>query len=92
MMLAFFLFACNPIDKKISELEKACEAKDLKKAEAIYESIDPSDLTIKQTARWTEVTIKYSTLKTQQIMEESAKKTQELMEQSAKQMNSLFGN
>ena len=31
MMLAFFLFACNPIDKKISELEKACEAKDLKK-------------------------------------------------------------
>lgn len=103
MLLAFCLFACNSMDKKISELEKACDANDLEKAEAIYESIDASDLTLKQTARWTEVTMKYSALKTQQLMEEaakqtqqimeqSAKQTQELMEQSAKQMNSLFGN
>lgn len=92
MLLTFCLFACNPIDKKISELEKACDAHNLEKAEEIYESIDVSDLTLKQTARWTEVTMKYSALKTQQMIEEAAKQTQQIMEQSAKQLNSLFGN
>ena len=103
MLLAFGLVACNSIDKQMNELEKACEANDLKKAEAIYESIDVSDLSLRQAGRWTEITMKYSALKTQklmeeaakqtqQIMEQSAKQTQDLMEQSAKQLNDLMGN
>lgn len=103
MLLAFFLFACsNSIDNKISELEKACEDKDIEKAEEIYESIDVSELSPKQAIRWTNITMKYSALKSQQLMEEAEKETQEIMEQSAKQaeelikqsenqVNSLFG-
>ena len=91
MLLAFCLFACNPIDKKISELEKACKANDLEKAEAIYESIDISDLTLKQAERWGNVTVQYSNLKAQKMIEESEKQTQKLMEESSKQMNKLLG-
>ncbi len=80
MLLAFCLLACNPLDKKISELEKACAANDLEKAEAIYESIeesiDASKLSLKQAARWTEVTMKYSALMYQKTIDEAAKQTQ----------------
>lgn len=91
MLVAFCLMACNAIDKQLAEFEKAVAAQDLEKAEQIYESLDINKMTIKQSARWTEVTMQYSALKTQKLMEESAKQTQELMEKSQKQMNSLFG-
>ena len=102
LLLTFCLVACNSVDRKLSALEKACDAHNLEAAEQIYESISFSDLKLRQVDRWTELSMRYSALKTQrlmedaaqqtqQLMEQAAKQTQDLMEQSAKQLNSLFG-
>lgn len=90
MLLACCLLACNSNDKKITDLEKACEANNLEKAVRIYESIDESELTLKQVSRLTEIAMKYSALQTKDILDKSAQMTSDLLDQSTKMAQDIM--
>ncbi|MBQ1167605.1 MAG: hypothetical protein II143_00750, partial [Bacteroidales bacterium] len=53
LVIALCLVACNSVDQKLDKLEKACEDKNIEKAEKICASIDAAKLDAEQSARLT---------------------------------------
>ena len=72
---------CNSFESKMKKLDKACEAENLEKAEAIMASIDKDQLTPEQAAVWTEAAMKVSALKTKKLMEEAGEAVKDAAEE-----------
>ena len=89
LIIAICLVACNnnSFESKMKQLDKACAAGNIEKAESIMASIDKEQLTPEQTAAWTEAAMKVSALKTKKMMEEAGQAVKEAAEEAGERVH-----
>ncbi|MBO4557470.1 MAG: hypothetical protein J5693_02550 [Bacteroidales bacterium] len=80
LIAAICLVSCNSVDCKLKKLEKACDDKNIEKAEKICASIDASTLTAEQAARLAESTVKLTALKAEKAVEDAAEEVKNIGE------------
>lgn len=86
LAIAICLVACNSVDKKLADLEKACEAKDTEKAEKIVNTIDQAKLSTEQAARLADATMKLAALKAEQFLEDAGEAVEEAVEEAGEKV------
>ena len=82
VVVAMCMIACNSVDQKLDNLDKACEDKNLEKAEKICASIDAAKLNAEQSARLTKATVKMSALKAEQFLKDAGETVKEAVEEA----------
>lgn len=92
LVIALCLVACNSVDQKLAQLEKACEDKNVEKAEKICASIDNAKLTAEQTARLTEATVKLAALKAEQFLQSAGEKVEEAVKEAGERAEEALEN
>lgn len=85
LVIALCLVACNSVDQKLDKLEKACEDKNIEKAEKICASIDAAKLDAEQSARLTAATVKMAAIKAEQFIKDAGEAVKDAVEEAGRE-------
>jgi len=85
LVIALCLVACNSVDQKLDKLEKACEDKNIEKAEKICASIDADKLDAEQSARLKAATFKMAAIKAEQFIKDAGEAVKDAVEEAGRE-------
>ena len=81
LVISLCLVACNSVDQKLDKLEKACQEKNIEKAEKICATIDAAKLDAEQSARLKAATVKMAAIKAEQFLKDAGKAVKDAVEE-----------